>query len=40
MSCKTKSDLNIFSRYIAKDIEIRNIEAIFAGELDTFLVSS
>ena len=34
---KTKSDLNIFSRYLAKENESRNIETIPAGELDTYL---
>ena len=37
---KTKSDWNIFSRYLAKEKESRNIEAIPAGELDTYLASS
>ena len=35
---KTKSDLNIFSRCLAIEKESRNIEAIPAGELDTYLL--
>ena len=34
---KTKSYLNIFSRYLVKEKESRNIKAIPAGELDTHL---
>ena len=40
VSYETKSYLNIFSRYLAKEKETRNIEAIPAGELDTYFASS
>ena len=40
VSYETKSDLNIISRYLANDKETRNIEAIPADELDTYLASS